>query len=481
MGQKALIRLLIIFVVIGAIALVVKLVGTGNVQTVASSTDREKVFDNFPINDVAQIRIKTSAEELNLKKSADSWTVAERGDYPATPATVVGLLRSIWDLKVVQSPEIGESQYSRLSLLDPTKGGEGTSATVISFMDASGKELSALWLGKVVERESGQPSPYGPSTTEAGRYVKTGSEPTVYLVSETFSDIETDPAGWLNEDFFKIEKVKTIAIQTGNPEDDWKLVREDEDGDFTLVDGKDDEELDPVKVGAMKNAFSSPRFEDVLVGDAAKENAPDKTTFVIEAFNGFKYTVKVGEKTDLNEYSLTYDVEASFPDKRKPGEEETEEEAKERDAAFASALGKLQAKIAAEKAMAGKVYKVREYVVNPFLKKRSELLKSAEAPEAGNAGPTFTPGAMPTGPDGSPINIPGLPAGMIPSVPKAPKGAAPGAMPAEKKELPNPPKTEKEAPKPATAEKPKADSPKADSPKPAEEKKLPAEPAPSPN
>ena len=47
MGNKALIRVLILFVVVGAIALIIKLTGPGKIETVQSSTDREKVFANF--------------------------------------------------------------------------------------------------------------------------------------------------------------------------------------------------------------------------------------------------------------------------------------------------------------------------------------------------------------------------------------------------------------------------------------------------
>ncbi|MCB1087064.1 MAG: DUF4340 domain-containing protein, partial [Verrucomicrobiae bacterium] len=376
MGQKALIRLLVIFAVLGAVALLLKAIGPGKVDTVTATTDRSKVFENLPINDVAQIRVKTYDSELNLKKSDQGWQVVERDNFAAKESAIVEFLRKAWDLKIVQTPEIGESQFARLNLLDPAKGQDvEKTATVVSFLDASGKEVGALWLGKAAERKTGEASPFGgPGTTETGRYVKTGDSPTVYLVSETFSNFETEPSDWLKEDFFKVEKVKTIAIQTGTAADDWKLTREDESGDFTLADTKDAEELDPIKVGSMKNAFSSPRFEDVITGDEAKDKAPNKTTFVVETFDGFTYTVKLSDKTDLNEYYLSYDVSGKFQEARKPGEEESDEEKKKLDDEFAAGLKTLQDKLAAEKALAGKIFKVRAFVAESLVKKRSEIL-----------------------------------------------------------------------------------------------------------
>lgn len=474
MGQKALIRLLIVFAVIGVIAAILHFTSPGKVETITNTSEREKVFPDFPINDVAQIRITSPSDEVNLKKTDAGWAVAERDNFPADAGTAVEFLRNVWDLKIVQSPEIGPSQYGRLSLIDPAKGGEDNAATIVSFLSGEGQELTALWLGKVKENSTGQPSPMGGmATTEAGRYVKTADEEAVHLVSETFSDIETEPSAWLDSDkFFKIEKIKTIAIQTGNDADDWKLTREEVSGDFTLVGSKEDEELDPVKVGSMKSAFSSPRFEDVIVGEEAKENAPGKTTFVIETFDGYTYTVKLGEKSELNEFFLTYDVSGKFPEKRKEGEEESDEEKKERDEAFAAELKTLQDKLAAEKAMAGKVFKVRSYVADSLIKKREEILKKDEAAEgAPAAGPTFTPGSQPPAALNGAMPAPGAPAGVIPDKPVAPK--PPVNAPGAKADATPKPKVEKPAPKAAPAEP--AEKP---APEKAEEAKPKSKPAP---
>ena len=470
MGHKTLIRLLITLAAIAVVALIVKLVNSGGVEVVSAGSDRNKVFEDFPINDVAQVRVKSADGEVNLKKGENAWEVVERDGFRAKGEDIVKFIRSVWDLKVVQSPEVGASQFARMELLDPDQNKED-SATVVSFLDGSGKELKSLWLGKVYARKENRPNPFGsgPSTTDAGRYVKTGDGDEVLLVNETFDNVKTDPAEWLDDTFFKVEKLESIAIETGDKAEDWKLTRTEENGDFTL-DGNvpEGKELDSTKVSSMKNAFSSPRFEDVIVGEEAGKNSPDKTTFKIETFDGFSYTVKLSDKTEDNEYYLTFAVEGKFPEKRKQGEEESDEEKKKADEEFAGNLKELKDKLATEKRLAGKVYKVRSYVADSIDKKRSEILKDKEkAEKEGAKSGEVAPGVT---------DLPGVTGGM-PAMPE--KAAEP------KKESPKPEaKPENPAPKPAApekkpepaakpAEKPKAESMKEAAPAP-EKKSEPA-------
>jgi len=48
---------------------------------------------------------------------------------------------------------------------------------------------------------------------------------TVAVVSEPFSSVEPKPEEWLNKDFFKVEKLKSISVTTTNATNNWKLSR----------------------------------------------------------------------------------------------------------------------------------------------------------------------------------------------------------------------------------------------------------------
>ena len=438
MATKTLIRLLIALAVLGAVALVLHFAGSGGaVSEVSSSTSKKQVFDNFPINDIAKVVIKEKDASVTLSKGAASWEVAEREGYPAGADPIVGLLRKIWDLNVVQPVTIGRAQYGRLSLLDPaaaeTKAEEA--ATLLTFQDKEGKDLASLWLGKVYERSEGRPDPFGGgmAKTDAGRYVKRGDANSVYLVGETFSDVKTEAAGWLDKNFFKVEKIKSIEIVTASKADDWKLERAGEADDFTLANAAPSEKIDPNKTSSMKAAFANPQFEDVFTGEEKGKQKTGTSTFRIVTFDNFRYEISVGEKNDLNELPLSLKVSAELTKERKPGPEESDEEKKKLDQEFTDQLAVLQKKLDQEKRLEGHVFKVRSYLVDSISKKRSELMEEKKEEAANGADPAqeIAPG----------ISLPGL-QGL-----PAPKAEAPKA----------------EAPK---AEAPKAEAPKAEAPAP---------------
>lgn len=474
MGTKTLIRLVIALAVLGGIAAILHFAGSGGaVSEVSSSTNKKKIFEDFPINDIAKVVIKQKDASITLTKGAASWEVAERGGYPANAEPVVGLLRKIWDLNIVQPITIGRTQYGRLGLLDPsaadTKAEEA--ATLLTFQNKEGKDLASLWLGKVYERSEGRPDPFGGgmAKTDAGRYVKRGDGNSVYLVGETFADVKTEAPEWLDKTFFKVEKIKSIEIVSANKADDWKLERAAESDDFTLANAAPAEKLDANKVSSMKAAFANPQVEDVFIGEEKGEQKTDVTTFKIVTFDGFKYEISVGAKNDLNELPLSLKVSAELPKERKPGAEESDEEKKKLDKEFADQVAALQKKLDSEKKLEGHVFKVRSYIVDSITKKRSELMEEEKKPEAGEA-QEVAPG----------VSLPGLPG--LPTQPpaaSAPKAEAPKKAPeAPKAEAPKAPAPEKvtelpkaAAPAPAApkAPAPAAEAPKAEPPAPAAE------------
>ncbi|MDF1850499.1 MAG: DUF4340 domain-containing protein [Verrucomicrobiales bacterium] len=402
MGTKTLIRLLIALAVIGGIAAILHFSGTGSgVSEVASSTTKKKVFSDFPLNDVAKVVIRDKEGEVDLVKGEESWEVTQRDGYPADEVPIVALLKYVWDLNIGRPVTIGRSQYGRLDLIHPDEAKEtDKAATILTFQDSEGKDLASLWLGKVFERSENRPSPIGGmATTDAGRYVKTGSSNSVYLVGGTFDDVKLDPSEWIDKTFFKVENLETIEIKSGEKADDWKLVRKEPSGDFEFAKTADGEELDQTKVSSMKTAFSNPQIEDVFTGEAKKENTPDKTTFVITTFDGFRYEIQVGEKNDLNELPLSLKVSGKFQEKREPGEEESDEEKEKLDEQFEERLQERKDKLATQKKLEGHIFKVRSYIVDSITKKRSELLVEEEQEASTGSGEEIAPG----------VTLPGIP------------------------------------------------------------------------
>tara|TARA_R110002096_G_scaffold85802_19_gene197902 strand:- start:1436 stop:2668 length:1233 start_codon:yes stop_codon:yes gene_type:complete len=405
MGTKTLIRLLISLAIVGGIATVLHYTGSGGISEVTSSTTKKKVFTDFPINEVASIEILEKDRSVTLTKGKATWEVSERDGYPANAAPINKLLLELWDLNIVQPVTIGRSQFSRLSLIGPDEAKSADeAATILRFKDAEGNELDTIWLGKVYERSENRPNPMGGgmATTEAGRYIKPGGTNSVYLVGNTFGGAQAEAADWLSKDFFKAVDIRSIEIQTGEKANDWKLVREDPSGDLAFAKAGKDELLDQTKVSSMKSAFNNSQFEDVFTAEEAKEIQAGKTAFKIATFDGFNYVVSVGEKNDLNELPLTLKVSAKLQDKRKPGEDESDEDKERLNKEFETNLNELKTKLANEKKLEGKTFKIRSFLVDSITKARTDLLKEDEA-ALPKPGTEIAPG----------VSIPGLPPGLL--------------------------------------------------------------------
>ena len=99
----------------------------------------------FPLNDVAHIAIKDGTSELNLVRKEDGWVVRERTDYPANFEQVSRLLQKIWNLKPVQTLQVGPSQLGRFDLVEPANGAKG--GTLFELKDKAGEKSVDLYFG----------------------------------------------------------------------------------------------------------------------------------------------------------------------------------------------------------------------------------------------------------------------------------------------------------------------------------------------
>ncbi len=383
MNKKQFVILLGLVVVLGIVG-ITRWKGQSSSWSGGGTAVGQKLLANFDVNAVAQIQITHGTNQLLLAKKDDTWRVAQRNDYPANFSEISSLLLKLKDLKVIQSEAIGASQLPRLELAP-----SGTnSPTVVAFRDASGKDLQKLTLGKK-HMKAMEPAPmadFGDNSWPDGRYVQTDSATDkVVLISDPLTDLETNPGRFLNKNFFKVEKPRTISVSFLEQTNTWKLVRETENGEFKLADAKAGEQLDGSKVSGVSYPFSSPSFNDVVINKTPEETGLDKpTTIEIETFDGFHYTVKVGSKQDDN-YPLTVAVTATLPKERTPGADEKPEDKERLDKEFADKTRKLEEKLTTEKAFAGWTYLVSSWSVDSLLKPRSELLVAKGSEEAASS------------------------------------------------------------------------------------------------
>ena len=369
MNRKQLTTLLVLAVVLGGVGYYVFNKQQSSYERGASSDEGKKFLQGVPpaaINDIANISIKQNTNSVTLVRSGDQWTVAERGGYPANFANLSELVKKFWDLKVTRAVTAGPS---RLPVLKLTKD----SATLVELKDDKGKSIAAITLGLQTSKEAGEESQFGGGAYPNGRYVMRGDDvKTIALVADPLN-IETRPEDWLNKEWFKVEKARAVSVVTLGATNDWKLVRENEQAAWnfspTNAPGATNA-ADPGKTSALNWLLSSPSFNDVSAPTTAA--LPRPTSATIETFDGFTYTLKMGETTGEN-MPLEILVSGTFPTERTAAKDEKPEDKARLDKEFADKNKMLADKLKAEKAFEKWTYTVSRSTLENLLKVRADF------------------------------------------------------------------------------------------------------------
>jgi hypothetical protein len=364
----------------------------------------QKLFPNFPINEVAGLDIQ-GAGALHLERKGDGWQVRERGGYPVDFSKIKEMLITLSNLKISQSEPIGSSQLAHMELEPPGKG--AGSGTLVTFTDEKGKAIQSLLLGKKHLEEAGGNSQFGGGEYPNGRYVMLPADPkSLLLITDPLSNIETNAPPWLNQQFFKIEKPDSIAVVSTDATNSWKVMRANETEPWVLADTNAGEMLDSNKLSSLASTFSYASFVDVASNTAPAQSGLDNPFIIkITTTDHFAYELKIGNKTPEDNYYMTVSVSADLPAARTPGKDEKPEDKTKLDKDFETQTKTLQDKLNQEKALGPWVYLVSSSQLEPVLRKRAQLMvekkeekpdeKSATLPAEGDKG--LTP--APTAPD----------------------------------------------------------------------------------
>ncbi len=428
MKPKQLAILLVLAAVLGGATLLLR---KGDTSAASTSSTTEKVLA-FPLNDVAQIALKSPAGELHLNRKADEWTVQERADYPADFELISTLLRKLWELKPGQEVKAGPSQYARLELVEP---GKGTGAgALVALSDKDGKPLASLLVGKKYLRQS-EEAPPGMPAMPAGRYILAGGKNAkISLVPEAFDELEPKAERWLKRSFFQAENPRSYAVTASTPGRTWTLVRDGVTSEWKFAGAGPEEKADATKLGILASLLANANFVDVMAPDAkpADTGLDAPTIATVETFDDFTYVLKIGKLTGDN-YPVTVAVSANIIKERTAGAEEKPEDKKKFDDEFAARVKRLEEKLATEKKYESRAYLMAKSALEPLLKDRAAMLieKKPEAP------PPVLPSVLPQAPSAAPAAPAPSPAASAPATATTP---APPAVPAKPAATPAPKK-----------------------------------------
>ena len=375
--------------------------------TSADSDEPQIIIGKEPLADLAvekiasiQVTALDSTDNnklsvLKLTRGDKGWEVGNGRNYPADTDRVERFVKEFTEMKVLREVTASANQLERIQLAEPSAG-KTNSATRISLLDADGKPVRTILLGKSIAAPSdGQEnqSVFGGGSFPDRRFVMIdGERSSIAVVDQTFSNAETDPAKWLNKDFFKVEKPNAITVKFPgtNATNSWSIAERDDNGTakwmFTDTDTNSTEKLDANK--APTTPFSSPSFDDIATTVPPGALDANATRATISNSDGFTYTLAISPKTPEDKYIIKLAVSGKFPEQRLAGKDETPEDKKRLDAEWKTAQDALKATLAGQQKFTAKAYVVPAYTVDPILKKRSELL-----PDSG--GPSTPPGPLP--------------------------------------------------------------------------------------
>ena len=330
-----------------------------------------KLLPGLKIADVAEIRLQSPKHQVTLARKEKLWVVQERGGYPASFGEISDLMIKLVELKVTQSEQVGASLLPRIELADPGKGEGG--GTLIEFRDGAGKVLAGLVLGKkVLKKDPLNPLPAAKDGVPAGRYVRiVGAKDTVVVVSDPLGKGEADPGKWLNKDFFKAERIRTLAAGPEGASPHWKIARAEEWGQWKFAAGGG--ELNPSAAVAATNRLGTLSFDDVAL-DSAKEAGGKPFLLVAETFDNLLYTVKLVRKGKGDEHYVIFTVKGEPPKSRVPEKGEKPEDKERRDKEFAESRKQLEERIAAERALSKWTYVIGGRELEPLLKTRGDMV-----------------------------------------------------------------------------------------------------------
>ena len=389
---------------------------TGFGKTVVTDLDPAKI---------ATIAITDNDASLTLAQQDEQWIITERDGFAAKFDDIQKLVTSAVSLKSLRQIRASKKQHGRFGLLDPADN-ETNAGTRVEFKDAQGQVLKSLLLGKKGSANSGANagSPFGSSDNH--RYVLADGKVAVVAIdySSALNDVSADPADWLNkDDFFKVEKIKSLAVAHPVAADSWTLSRNKEGEDMALAEAKLEEKLDSSKGNTAGRVLGYPSFDDVASKSAKPEDiGMDKAvTATIDTFEGFQYVVKMAKKEDdhfmtmaasgtrvpQDDESKTREPQADETKPRESGKDEKPEDAKRLDQEHADSLAKRiadreqahkdnQAKLKTDRDKAfadnlaklakleGWTFKVSSYTFDAIYKTRAEMMEEKKEEESGD-------------------------------------------------------------------------------------------------
>mgnify|MGYP000060269341 CR=1 FL=1 len=379
MKKNSLLALAAVAVVVIALAVLT----SPSRHNAAQSRVGKRIFRDIPLNDIETVVIASGSSTANLAKVNGAWVAPDKYSYPADFGRIRDTLVKIAELKIGQTVSLDEKQKAKLKLRPPSASASADGAgTLVTLLGSGNREIASLLLGETRERKAAPRSdfPFGGGYPD-GRYVSPDRGKTVYLVSDTLSDITPQIRDWLETEILNVSgsDIRTISIRhPDKPE--LRLSRAAEGSALTVEGLAADEETDTTKLYSLESALSYLRFADVAdPGLPDSETGMDKpTVFEATTGKGQVFTARIGAApTNRTERYVKFDVALRPADTNAAPGGDTNAVAK-----AAEERKKLEEETATLKSrLAPWIYLVESYKTDAMTTQRDAVVKKKEPPK----------------------------------------------------------------------------------------------------
>jgi hypothetical protein len=252
---------------------------------------------------IARIELKQGEKTLTLARDKDSWSLADRADYPVKPEAVRGLLIKLAQAELVEAKTRSKDRLGLLELEDP--GAKDAKSHLVRLVDDKGAVLAETVVGKKRSDAFG--------SGKSGTYVRKPAETQTWLANADI-DVPMAVRDWVQPSLIDIPAAKIGNLTIEIPgEEPLKIVRDAADaGKHALVGMPDGKKLkDGAAIASIVRGAGAIELEDVRKASGAP--TADASVAKLEADGGLAVTLRLrkeGEDTWLSVEATGADDEA---------------------------------------------------------------------------------------------------------------------------------------------------------------------------
>jgi len=270
--------LIVSILVLAALSIGAYLARRPTAPVVADARINQPLVDRAVIEKAMKLRLTDAGKTVELSRQPDgTWRVPSYYDMAADFNKLSGFVGNLTDAKLQRLVTTSAERIARLEFKD----------TKIELLDAAGKPLRTLTLGKNAE-------------TGGGRYVRFGDEPKAFLTNLS-AWLDTEPKNWANAELINLKPDEIAKIEIpfaeGGPITVSRAKKEDP---WVAENAPAGQKVKADKIASLLGSIGTIRFSDTNALDDANVTAAKANlrTFKLETFDQKVVKVSLGRKPE---------------------------------------------------------------------------------------------------------------------------------------------------------------------------------------